>query len=507
MSAKAKCAEYLFFGFPIMFYVGALYGIISQIVAFSNDNSSKLRDYASIIDSINDNIKLQPFYDVVVGDSGGHSLSDLSCPSSYQLYSYGRWGGTSSGCYNSDNHTLMHYSCAYNNINATQNEYRNIPPYSSAPLIKWENIYFCVRRISNYYTLNATAQSCQDDYTLCNQKYCVLKPYGCFITSMKIEHIPGQDITHVQISKKLDELAIVSLGIEVGGMPCQDPSYSPRTPVYPLGLGSHNGCDQYGTDSKAIVLDEAIEYDTLLANGLSNVVALLPFYASYTKTINTYLYYTKQLEFSLEENCQQVNFTWLADKVQNYSVTTMSMMDLVAYSILGLIFVGSTVIFLCVDKEEADRERFERDQKCLFHTFHWMPYVMGILFIIEANTIPRQEKVELGPIIPIVQKLVSNNCLHQPIYQTIFQDLQELLVNTTHQSYLPTKQMEIFSWTCIAMLLLIRGFRAYNRREVEIFEANYLEIHYHQQNLSRANNQAENANEYEAYDDYESEGS
>jgi hypothetical protein len=65
-------------------------------------------------------------------------------------------------------------------------------------------------------------------------------------------------------------------------------------------------------------------------------------------------------------------------------------------------------------------------------------------------------------------------------------DMKQYFINNARSIYHPTRMLEMFSWVCIVLLLLIRGYRAYYRRDIEVFENEYLENRYHRQDLSRA---------------------
>ena len=201
------------------------------------------------------------------------------------------------------------------------------------------------------------------------------------------------------------------------------------------------------------------------------------------------VFYAEQKFMNLGSNpfCYVFDPGFLVNQLQNFTFCSDFIISFMIYSLFCYIFMVVNIIFLFVDVEERDRDRFIKEKKCFFHSFHLIPYIMCILFICEYQRLPADQLSITQQLIPYLEQTIQQGCFGQSMLVNVMQDLQGKIQDISQGFYNKTKYLGILSIVFLIMLMLLRSCRGFYGKEVKQIENTYLEAKYMKQNLRRNN--------------------
>ena len=183
-------------------------------------------------------------------------------------------------------------------------------------------MYWCVKRaqLGNDFI---KATPCQEGFIECWTGLCFNSSVGCPITYLQFANSTPANGSYVEydgrylvISRNQGARPLVSLTIQINGVPCLDPADTPSgsSDVYPLRRNQPNRCESYGQDTLAsFAFDTQDEYQLNGENFGS--ISSLPYYDYYTYHTTTVLSGRTMLSLLNDSSCINID----ADKLGQVS--------------------------------------------------------------------------------------------------------------------------------------------------------------------------------------------
>ena len=478
MRKRVIFIEFLYIAAPLAFLILATVGTVLQFIRIATDYNSQLNPYMDISSGIGQNLAQRIVTDLILVSA------EDNCPSRYNLLALNQWPGNTVGCYNTKNGTILNGSCLTTVTDPEERvNWKNVEPNQPEPLSIWNGRKFC----SYIVTGEFNKEGCQKGYKSCsNGLICVPMSSNCPITAFTFERDAEDQITTLHIERDPNKNPVIQISASRFDMPCLNPLKSPLplgSSVYPLEDNPPEGCDEFGNaDEFNHKVDEMQLVQHYKDNGIVHQLTTLPDYMSSLSGDKVMLYFKTRIDVNTSPGCASIPglLSVIVLNIKEFSFSTWQMTTLVAYNIILLVFGFVMFFYLYCDKESDQRTRYFKEQKCLFHSFHFLPYIIGILYVVQYSAIPVPN--DGGPnassIIASSDIINENQCFNSNQYSLLFVQLVSTVKEITIYFFGITKLMGMASYSFIVLMLLLRALRGYYLPEVEEYEDQYLQEKY-----------------------------
>ena len=257
----------------------------------------------------------------------------------YTLLILGRWAGTVEGCYCPNSvDPLTQGTCSsqmkgvskypsFLQIKATEKNSQAPssnpeksdcqPIYATPPqnLQNWGQNAFCVKYI-NQSTQVEFKTTCSAGFRSCGNNLCIASSVSCPITSISLESsIPTANNSskvvnmtdgYLLLKSKSNEQPVVQFGVSFDGKPCLSSDLQPTTnsaEYYQLLRDVPKGCNKFGSDDGAVVLDKMDALTEYKENG----IAFNSNYGGSFSNIEAYLFYRQRYQIANSSECSVLN--------------------------------------------------------------------------------------------------------------------------------------------------------------------------------------------------------
>ena len=515
MQKRIRYIGSLYAMLPCLYIVIALIAAIAQMVRLCVDIREQLEPYMHISNVVGVSIGQVALNNLILVHT-----SQPNCPGGYGRLNIGSWPGNFAGCYNRNNDTLLEGSCFSMNLDTEKEGWNEVPAYHDIPLYAWGSYFFCAQYIG-YGSVDSNTSTCPIGSRKCSKgNLCVPDNMGCPITAISFQWMEnGRDVAVTTI-RNPDDNAILYIATSRQGMPCSNPAKSPLPKsgsTYPLDIVIPEGCDQFGVETDyAKEIDREPLFQFYSENNLGYMYQQLPQYADYIGRSTISLYSKSKIDIRITPGCANAGqvLTDIIINIRDFNFVTDVTTALTAEIFILLIFACIMAFYFCANKEGEERFRFLKEQKFLIQGFHFMAYIVCVMFIFEYSQTPKDGGPNAVSILQSADVLIQNECFADNKYGSMFIELRNS-VQEIIQYYLEIgKIMSVISYTTFASLLVLRGLRGYYRDEVEEFEDDYIDkkfdLNRSQQGLELAEAAAReepSPNVPEGHDpDYEEEG-
>jgi len=480
MNKRIKYIEFLYIASPLLLLIIATISTVFQFITIATSHQEVLIPFMDMAINIVEVNKRQPISNIAVVNE------NQPCPREYITMQLGEWAGTKAGCLSLQNGTLLDKSCINSGVKTNEmNDWKDIPRNDKTILYNWANYKFCAKYLRQYSnpTFSSTGVECQNGWKKCSKDLlCVPPQYECPITSLNVKFFGTWQLPAVTVERDPNQNAIVSLSTSINKNPCMNPKKYPalhNTTNHPLNIAKMTGCDQYDSDSEFYQkLDQETLLEFYFQNKMGTTMKNLPGeYIEYFKDDSIALYSRTRVNTETSMICGQTSdyLNIIANNIQHFSFGEELSIVLVAYNIIFIVFGFVMFFYLYCDRENEQRDRYYREQKCLFHSFHFLPYIICILYITQYVNIPVDGGIKASSLVKISQILTTNHCFQGTPYHDIFASLSGEVLKITKEFFDPIRVMGIVSYSFIGLMLLLRGVRGFYNNEVQAYEKEYLE--------------------------------
>jgi len=207
------------------------------------------------------------------------------------------------------------------------------------------------------------------------------------------------------------------------------------------------------------------------------VMTKLPEYTNYLGGGTAVLYYKTKIDLNIIHACERVpdHINYLKSNLHEFMFTSGLMGVLVAYNIIAFIFGMILFTFLCLNKENEERGRYFKEQRCLLHAFHFIPYIICVLYICQYSQMDVDGGQKAANVMLYSNSILNNNCFNGHEYHGVFSQLRDDVISLKAYFTRTTRIMGVVSYIMFVVLLLIKGLRGYYKPEAEAIEADVLD--------------------------------
>ena len=476
---RIKYIEFLYIASPLLLLIIATVSTVLQFINIATIHQDALQPFTEIAQNIKKVNSQRPISDLkLVPDN-------QLCTGGYTQTSFGKWAGTKSGCYSPKNGTLLDKTCVSSKVKpAEMDDWLDIPHHSEVSLQNWAGYKLCVKFVYSFQEVNVTTSGvkCPDGWKICSKGLiCIPQNSEYPLTAVSVKFYGSWQAPNLRLERDPSQNAIVALETSINENPCVNTVKHPslhNTSHYPLDIAKVTGCDKFGFDAE---FTHKIHEESLLElyfqNKMSDVMKTLPDYKEHIKQESVGLYYRTRVNIEPSLFCTQTSHLLeiIINNIKDFNFGEELSIVLVAYNIIFIVFGFVMFFYLYCDRDNEQRDRYYREQKCLFHSFHFLPYIICILYIAQYVNIPADGGAKASNLVKTSYLLTSNRCFQGTQYYDIFSSLSNEVKTMTKAFFDPIRVMGIISYSFIGLMLLLRGVRGYYNNEVQAYEKDYLD--------------------------------
>lgn len=481
MERRIKLIEKLYLYIPLIFLLIATYGTISQLFRITPDFRSDLLPSADVLQNLVHNIYQAPILDLII------QSPRRMCPLNYFPRAIATWPGTNEGMFNQNNKTLFQGTSKSLKIPQDQigKDWIHIPSQPMRNFQNWGAYQLCAF-YGNSRSVNFNTSECPLGFKLCSKgTICVLQHQPCPLTSVNFEWHPSGYELKLKTQRNNSQSPIIFIETSINGLPCLNPRKAhplSKNTRFPLESNPSTGCDKFGEYKKESI--EVIDEEPLSQFYTENNLPLMEIspleYAKYLEGSNILLLAKKKEEIAIKLFCGSTvsNLDIIVKRIKEFSFEGTMVASLLAYHLAVLIFGYVMLCFLFFDKENEERDKYIKQQKHVFNAFHFIPYILCLLFIAEYSEIPEVASPKVLDIQTHINIILNNECLLNNQYNLVLADLKNDLFQMNDYYFGMSQSMGVTSYLFILLMLIIRGVRGYYAKEIEEYETSFLEARF-----------------------------
>jgi len=334
-------------------------------------------------------------------------------------------------------------------------------------------------------SVNFNTSECSPGYKLCSKGViCVLQTLPCPISSVEFDWDMNGHQLKMKVERNNSKDALIFIETSVNGLPCLNPTKAhpiSRNEKFPLEGKPFTGCDKFGEYKESLhVIDEEPLGQFYKENGLALMYNRELHYEKYLEGSKILLVSKTKERLAVKPICAMTGPTLsgINQMIKNFSFDGTIAASLMAYHLAVLIFGYVMLCFLYFDKENEEREKYIKQQKHVFNAFHFIPYILCLLFIAEYSEVPENGSPKVELIKANLDVLMNNQCIISGQYNDIFADLKHTVTGMNDYYFGMSESMGKLSYLFILVMMLVKGVRGYYRKEIEEFETSYLEARF-----------------------------